>query len=102
MALVPGLVRTIWCISTPAGVQAFLEAPEPMLEWGLGGASLQLAQGLHRKNKPCRKKKKTKKKEKVLLFLKSSFPIADLYLCWTGLCSPSAATLVVASLGKAL
>lgn len=70
-------------------------------EWGLGRASLQLAQGLHRKNKPCRKEKKKKtrrRKKNVLLFLKSLFPIADLYLGWKGLCSPSAAILVVVSL----
>lgn len=41
------------------------------LEWGLGGTSLQLAPGLRRKNKPCRKKKKTmKKKEKCAVIFK--------------------------------
>lgn len=44
-----------------------------------------------------------KKKEKnVLLFLKSLFPIADLYLCWKAQCSRGAATLVVVSLARAL
>lgn len=50
-------------------------------EWGQGGAFRQLAQGPWQKNKPCRKKKKSQKKEKcVLLFLKSLFPITDLGL----------------------
>lgn len=56
------------------------------LEWGQGGASRQLAQGPCQKNKLCRKLGggEPKKEKKVLLFLKSLFPIADLYLLILG------------------
>lgn len=100
MALVPGVVwshlehlHLCWGSGILGGPRAHA------LRMGLERASLQLAQGLRRKNKPCRKEKKTmKKKEKCAVILKSPFPIADLYLCWKGLRSPRAAVLVAASL----
>lgn len=64
-----GWSRTIWCTSTSAGAWDFLEVPEPMLSaWGLRRASLQLAQGLPRKNKPCRKKKNNEEKRKMCCY----------------------------------
>lgn len=47
-----------------------------------------------------KEEKQRRKKKNVLLFLKSLFPIADLYLCWKGHYSPRAATLMAVSLGE--
>lgn len=60
-----GWSGTIWCFSTPLGAWESLGAQGPVfLKWSLGGTFLQLAQGLHRKKKPCRKEKKKKNEEK--------------------------------------
>lgn len=100
MALVPKAGLEPSGASPPRlGPKSLWRPQSPMFsEWGL-----QLAQGLRRKNKPCRKKKNNEEKKKnVLLFLKSLFPIADLYLRWKVQCSHSAATLVLMSLAEAL
>lgn len=96
-----GRSRIVLCISTSATACESLEAPEPhVLRVGLGGASLQLAQGQYRKNKLCRKKKKTiKKKEKCAVIFIKPASYCRFGSAWKGQCSHSTATHVVASLG---